>query len=117
MASVYLKGDRLEVKIGPWEAVMALQGSFSVPLANVRGATEDSNYINSGIGFRSPGTEVPGLVVKGTYRKKGQKALTIWRRGQQLVVIELQNEKWDRLLLGCQDAKSLANLVNQAIAR
>ena len=73
MASVYLKGDRLEVKIGPWEAVMALQGSFSVPLANVRGATEDSNYINSGIGFRSPGTEVPGLVVKGTYRKKGQK--------------------------------------------
>jgi len=63
MASVYLKGDRLEVKIGPWEAVMALQGSFSVPLAHVRGATEDSNYINSGIGFRSPGTEVPGLVV------------------------------------------------------
>lgn len=115
MAQVSIAGDRLRVYIGVLETIQALQGSFSIPLSNVRGATEDENYIRSALGFRSPGTGFPGLVAKGTFRKIGEKVLTIWHRNQQVVVIELVNSKWDRLVLGCEDAKSLADSINKAL--
>lgn len=116
MAKVTIKSDGLHVSIGLFEAIQALQGSFSIPLENVRGATEDPNYIRAGLGLRSPGTGFPGLIAKGTFRKIGEKTLSLWSKNQEVVVIVLENTKWDRLVIGCDDAKKLANQINQHIA-
>lgn len=115
MAKVTIKNNELHVALGIFESIQALQGSFSVPLSRVRGATEDSNYIRSGLGVRSPGTGFPGLIAKGTFRKIGEKTLSLWSRGQEIVVIQLKDHKWDRLVVGCDDAKSLALMINRAI--
>jgi hypothetical protein len=115
MAKVSMTNDRLVVTIGVLEAIQALQGSFTVPLRNVRGATEDPNYIRSGLGLRSPGTGLPGLIARGTFRKIGEKVLSLWGHNQQIVVVELNDSKWDRLVLGCDNAKKLARLINEAI--
>lgn len=116
MAQVSIVGTNLRVQISNFEALQALQTSFEIPLAKVRGATEDSNYISSGIGLRSPGTGFPGLIAKGTFRSPGQKILSLWRKGQQVVVIELADSRWHRLLIGCEDSSKLAALVNNAIS-
>jgi hypothetical protein len=115
MAKVSMTNDRLVVTIGVFEAIQALQGSFTVPLRNVRGATEDPNYIRSGLGLRSPGTGLPGLIARGTFWKIGEKVLSLWGHNQQIVVVELNDSKWDRLVLGCDNAKKLARLINEAI--
>jgi hypothetical protein len=115
MAKVSMTNDRLVVTIGVFEAIQALQGSFTVPLRNVRGATEDPSYIRSGLGLRSPGTGLPGLIARGTFRKIGEKVLSLWGHNQQIVVVELNDSKWDRLVLGCDNAKKLARLINEAI--
>jgi hypothetical protein len=116
MAKVAIIGKNLQVSIGILETIQALQGSFSVPLKSIRGATVDPDYIKAGLGFRSPGTGFPGLIAKGTFRRHGQKVLSLWKRGQEVVVIELADGKWDRVLLGCKDAKSITNEINLAIA-
>lgn len=116
MATVTIKNDELHVSIGVLETIQALQVSFSLPLSSVRGATEDPNYIRAGIGLRSPGTGFPGLIAKGTFRKIGEKTLSLWRKNQEIVVVVLENAKWDRLVLGCEDAKTLASQINNAIA-
>lgn len=117
MAKVILTNTELKVSIGPLETFQALQCSFSLPLSNVRGATEDPNYIRAGIGFRSPGTGLPGFIAKGTFRKIGEKTLSLWSKNQEIVVIVLENAKWDRLVIGCEDAKKLAISINEAIAK
>lgn len=117
MVTVTISNENLRVEIGPLEAIQALQGSFSIPLSRVRGATHDQNYISAGLGLRSPGTGLPGMVARGTFRKIGEKTLALWRRGQEIVVIELENSKWDRLVIGCEDAKTLSNLINSALAK
>lgn len=117
MAKVTINEEQLQVSIGVLEAIQALQVSFTVPLAKVRGATEDENYIKAGLGLRSPGTGFPGLVAKGTFRKIGEKVLSLWNRNQQIVIIELADSKWDRLLIGCTNAKALADSINKAIAK
>ena len=117
MAKVVIASQRLKIEIGSLEAIQAIQTSFSVAISDVRGATEDSNYIKSGLGFRSPGTGFPGLVAKGTFRKRGERVLSLWKRGQDVVVIELQNSKWDRILLGCENPKQVASLINSALQK
>lgn len=116
MATVTVENGNLVVSVGWFEAIQALQGSFAIPLHNVRGATDDPNYIRAGLGFRSPGTGLPGVIARGTFRKIGEKVLSLWGRNQGIVVVELQDSKWDRLVIGCENAKGLANLINQAIA-
>lgn len=115
MARVNIANQKLVIRIGALEAIQALQPSFSIGLEKVRGATDDPDYIKSGLGFRSPGTGLPGVIAKGTFRKPGQKVLSLWNRGQEIVVIELSGAKWDRIVLGCNDAKKLSNQINAAL--
>ena len=117
MANLTISNETLQVGIGPLEAIQALQGSFSIPLSKVRGATPDQNYITAGLGLRSPGTGLPGRIARGTFRKIGEKTLALWGRSQEIVVIELENSKWNRLIIGCEDAKLLSNQINSALAR
>lgn len=118
MAKVTIKNDRLQVSIGAFEALQALQGSFSVPLTCVLGATEDPNFIRAGsLGIRAPGTGLPGVIARGTFRKSGEKILSLWSRNQEIVVIQLIDHKWDRLIVGCDDAKSLVALINRALSK
>lgn len=118
MAKVTIKNDRLQVSIRPFEAVQALQGTFSVPLTRVLGATEDPNFIRAGsLGIRSPGTGLPGVIARGTFRKSGERTLSLWSRNQEIVVIQLIDHKWDRLIIGCDDAKSLVALINSALTK
>lgn len=118
MAKVSISGTALHVTIGWFEAIRSLRGSFDVPLDKVRGATEDPKYLGiNEVGLRSPGAGIPGLVADGTFRKNGQRILSLWRRGQEIVVIELADSKWDRLVIGCDDAKKLVGIINKAITK
>ena len=118
MAKVTIKKDRLHVSIGAFEALQALQGSFLVPLACVLGATEDPNFIRAGsLGLRAPGTGLPGVIARGTFWKSGERTLSLWGRNQEIVVIQLIDHKWDRVVIGCDDAKSLVALINGALTK
>ena len=115
MAKIVIKNGVMHVSIGFLESIRALQRSFDVPLEKVRGATEDNNFVRAGLGMRSPGTGFPGLVAEGTFVKHGQRALSLWRRNQEIAVIELQDSKWDRLLFGCDNAKQIVGTINQSL--
>ncbi len=118
MAKISIVGNALRVNMGWFETLRALQVAFEIPLDKVRGATNDLQYIGfRELGIRSPGTGFPGLIAEGTFRKIGQTTLSLWRRGQQIVVIELADSKWDRLVLGCDDARALADQINTVIAK
>lgn len=117
MAKLIIKNGVMHVSIGFFESIRALQRSFDVPLDKVRGATEDNNFVQAGLGIRSPGTGFPGLVAEGTFIKHGQRALSLWRRNQEIAVIELQDFKWDRLIVGCDNAKQISSNINQSLNR
>lgn len=118
MAKITIKDNRLQVSISSFEAVQALSRSFEVPLECVKGATDDATFISSGgLGLRSPGTGLPGVIARGTFRKPGEKTLSLWGRNQEIVVIQLSNFRWDRLVIGCDDAKAMVTMINSAIAK
>lgn len=115
MAKVTVDKNSLKISLTLFEKIRALSPSLHFDLKNVRGATDDSSFIKDGLGIRAPGTGFPGLIAQGTFYKKGDRVFALWHKGQQVVVVELQNSFYDRLAIGCNDAKQLANEINSKL--
>ena len=111
MATITVEGRNLKLSIPFFESLQALQVGFDIPLENITEIFVDNQYIKKGIGLRSPGTGIPGLIARGTFRKRGIKSLVLWKRGQEILVIKLTNHKFDQIVLGCVDATSLLKAV------
>ena len=116
MPQVVLHGSSLNIIMSFWERVGSLSSNISVPLNSVIHATDDPSFIRHGLGFRTGGTGMPGYIAEGHFRKKGDRIFANWRRGEQVVVIDLQGQKWDKLAIGYKDAKALATQINTAVA-
>lgn len=116
MPALELTKDELVVHLHALEAVASLHRTIRIPLANVRGATEDEGFRGRELGLRAPGTSLPGVLSAGTYYKDGERQFVFIGPGTHPVVIELANEKWQRIVLGVEDARQTAAEVSAAIA-
>lgn len=115
MPTLTLTPDELIVHMNLWETLAALQRTIRIPLANVRGATEDTGFNSSSLGLRMPGTSLPGVIHAGTFLKGGDRQFAYLTRSTRPVVIELANERWARIVLGVADPRRAAAAVNAAL--
>jgi hypothetical protein len=116
MPRLELTDHQLVVHLTAWESVWSLRRSFRVPLAHIRGATEDNGFSGSALGLRLPGTHVPGWITAGTFIKGRDKQFVYTLRKLQTIVIELEGDKWSRLVIGVPDARANATQINAAVA-
>lgn len=114
MPALELTETELVVRLNSLEKIAALSGTIRVPLANVRGATDDPGMV-ANLGIRAPGTGLPGVIAAGHFRTKGGVQFVFWRRRQQPIVIELSNHKFARLVLGVPEARQMAARINSVV--
>jgi hypothetical protein len=107
--------DDLIVHLSLGERLASLNGSIRLPLAHVRGATDDDG-IRRDMGLRYRGCRIPGLFAAGTFWRGGDHQFIFAGARQRLVVIELAGEKWARIVLGVRDARATASRINAAAA-
>lgn len=117
MPRLELTDRELVVHLTAWESFWSLRRSFRIPLAHVRGATEDKGFGGRALGLRIPGTYFPGLIAAGTFIKGGDKQFVYTTRKLQTIVIELAGNDWTRLVIGVRDARAEAARINAAVAR
>lgn len=117
MPRLELTDREIVVHLTAWESIWSLRRSFRVPLAHVRGATEDSGFGGRALGLRIPGTHVPGLIAAGTFIKDSEKQFVYTVRKLQTIVIELAGNDWTRLVIGVPNARDEAARINTAVAR
>lgn len=116
MPKVEITASHVIVHLKFHERFLSLSKSIRVPLSHVRGATDDDGFRNE-IGMRHFGCAIPGLITAGTFRRKGDLQFIYARPGQRLVVIELVDERWRRVVLGVTDARAVASEINAALTR
>jgi hypothetical protein len=117
MPRLELTECELIVHLSSWEALAAVHKSIRVPLANVRGATDDEGFRGPALGLRAPGTNIPGIISAGTYYRNGDKQFVFVTRGKHPVVVELSGERWARIVLGVGDARDAAGKINAAVEK
>lgn len=119
-AEVNVTDEALEVRLSGVAGVLALKSALTVPLEHVsRAATETSEEARSEKShLRAPGANIPGLITAGSYGSGESRQLwyvTRARQGDPLLVIDLTDESYSRIVLEVDDPEADAERIGGAL--
>lgn len=118
MVEIHVRGDEVEVEVLGLHRLWALKGSLRVPLSAVRGARVDPEAARGWWkGIRAPGTHVPGLIVAGTYYRNGERTFYDVVHAERAVVVELEGQRYDRLVVEVADPEETVRRLRAAAGR
>lgn len=106
--------DTLSIRPTDLDKVWTFKGKLTFPLNQVVGATVDHAFLKEAKGVRLLGLATPNKWA-GTFILQGHKSFYNVTSKQQVLVIQLKNAGYQRLILGVQNAAQLADKLNQAI--
>lgn len=116
MAMLRVDDQALRVELDGFDALLTLQTSFHVPLGHVRGATTEAPALERVYkGIPNLAANIPGVLAAGTYYTAQGRVFWDAKMGQELVRIDLEDEKFDELVLGVKNAKEVVREIHQTI--
>lgn len=108
--------DRLLVRPVGFMRFWALSNGIDVPLTAVTDVgVADRKAVR--IGFRAPGTYLPGVMTAGTYRSHGEKDLWLVGRTTRVVVITLHGERFTNVVAQVEDPEAAVEALRAAMTR
>jgi len=122
MTRVEIQDDRLIARIQGVDKVLALKSELTIPLAHVKGASVSAPDVRRRWGsllrMHVPGTDLPYVVMAGTFVfLDGEHAFWDVHDPDRTVVIELDHERFAKLVLEVADPQATAAAINAALAR
>ena len=103
MPQITVTDSELLVDLSKLEEFASLTKSLSIPRSDITSARIDPEILKH-LGFRAPGTGLPGVIAAGTFYKQGDRQFVYWHKGETPIVVELTHEKYDRLIIGLEPA-------------
>src|SRR5688572_33309351 len=113
MTTVRIIDEPLRVELTGWDRIWALKREIEVPLVHVRGVAFATPDLRPR-GLRAPGSYWPGLIAAGTYRRRSGKEFWSVRDKAQAIVIDLENDVYDRLVLQVADRAATVEAIRGA---
>ena len=123
MPKLELTDNQLIICLTPTEKLAALHGDLKVNGVAIRGAAVADKKWWLSLGLRI-GTGLPGVIIAGTYVKKGDRAFVSWTRKAGLpleitlaakMAPDARGTQFTRILVGIEDAQGWADKINDAI--
>jgi hypothetical protein len=121
MTRVEIEGDHLVARIQGLDQVFALRSELSIPLAHVKGAAVSPPEVRrrwrNPVRAHVPGTDMPYVVMAGSFLfLDGEHAFWDVHDPDRTVVIELDHERFAKLVLDVEDPQATAAAINAAVA-
>ena len=116
MATISIDASELTVHVQGLDKLWALKSQLTVPLTHVRGATVDAGIGHEPKGLRGPGAHVPGVIVAGTFHHDGQRVFWDVHNTAKAIVIELNDDTYQRLIIEVTDPRATVEAIEHAIA-
>lgn len=116
MNTITIDNGTLRVEPRGLDKLWSFTRHLEFPLKNVRGATFDPGANAEPKGIRRPGLHIPGKWA-GTFSRQGEKSFWNVSSPGNTVVIELENESYQRLFLTVADPRPVVDAVNAAIQK
>lgn len=115
LAAAEVEGPSLVVRLRGLNKIWAFKSRIVVPLTAVTAVEVKPKLDKMPIGLRMPGTSVPGLIVAGSYRTKGRRSFYAIRRGDNVLVIDLEGVKYSRIVIETGDPHTSAATIEAAL--
>ncbi len=117
MVNITIGADTLILDVIGWDKIWSLKGRIEVPLAHVKSARVDPNAARGWWhGLRMPGTQLPGVIIAGSYYKLGRTAFYDVHDPDNTIVIDLDHEHYDQLVVEVENPDDEARRINEAVA-
>lgn len=118
MVDVQVQGDRVVFEVEGMHKLWALRSRLEIPLAHVRGVRADPE-IARGLwrGLKLAGSDIPGLFAAGTFYRHGNLVFYDVRDPTHAIVVELDDETYDRLVVEVRDPAAAVATITAAVRR
>lgn len=123
MPKLELTDDQLIIRLSASEKLAAFHGDLTVNGIAIRGAAVTDKKWWMTLGLRI-GTGLPGIIIAGTYLKRGERAFVSWTRKSGLpleitlaakMAPHARGTQFTRIIVGVDDAQAWADKINDAI--
>lgn len=108
VAKVTVADGYLQLELGFWERLGSFSRNQRIQLEDIAEVSHMSRVSMSIFGYRVIGTGLPGVAVLGHFRKSKKRMMVYWVRGQQALILDMKRGPYQRIIIGCTDAKALA---------
>jgi hypothetical protein len=118
MVEISVEGGRLHLEVQAWDKLWSLRSHLDFPLehvASVRAAAEAARGWWHGI--RLLGTQVPGILTAGAFYEHGGVVFYDVHDPDRTIVLELNHERFARLVVEVDDPEAAVKTISAAIAK
>jgi hypothetical protein len=121
MTKVEILDDQLVARIQGFDQVLALRSELSIPLAHVKGAAVSPPEVRKRwrnlLRAHVPATDIPYVVMAGSFLfLDGEHAFWDVHDPDRTIVVELDHERFAKLVLEVEDPQAIAAAIKAAIA-
>ncbi len=120
MAEIQVTGDTLIIHVRGADKTWALKSQLEIPLEHVVSAEIDPKVVEEWNqwwkGWRAPGTQLPGVIVAGTFYLHGDKIFWDVHHPEKAVTIRLAHEGYQQLIVEVADPAGSVAAIQQALA-
>ena len=116
MVDLSISGGNLVLHIRGADRLWAFKGSLEIPLAHIAEIGADAAVAHGWWhGLRMPGANIPGVLTAGTFYQDGKRVFWDVHNPENTVVIELKDERYNKLIVEVADPKAAVELVKAAL--
>jgi hypothetical protein len=115
MTKIEIVGAELLVHMVGMDRMWALKSELRIPLAHVAGVERDAEEAAAWYhGFRAPGTNIPGVIVAGTFYSHAGRVFWDVHHADNAIAIRLHDETFSKLVIEVEDPDAAIALIEQA---
>jgi len=117
MVEIKIETDKVVFGVEGWDQLWSLRSRLEIPLTHIKGAHSDPHPAMGWFqGFRLAGADLPNWFRAGTFYQDG--GLVFWdvRHPENTIVVDLEHERFQKLIIEVADPVTAANQINSALS-
>lgn len=114
MARVLIDPTTMTVQMEGLHQLWGFKRRITAPLAHVRGATVEPGVVSEPKGLRAPGLGLGRVATIGTFYRDDQRHFWDVTAGGRPIVVELEGERYDRLVVEVDDPHATVDAIDAA---
>ena len=116
MVDLSITSGTLELHVRAADKLWALKSSLEIPLHHIAGIRADPSIARGWWhGWKMGGTSIPGVITAGTFYQDGKRVFWDVHNPENTVVIELEDDRYDELIIEVADPKAAVDLVEASM--
>lgn len=113
MIDVYLQNDNVVFEVIGWHKIWTFKSKIIISKKDIVKAYQDKKPFGFWKGWRMPGTEIPGIIIAGSYYQRSEWYFWDVINKKKTIIVELKNAEYKKLIIEVANPLETMHFLNQ----